>query len=323
MIHHFSIERPRPNETIYDECISITGSFVLTDQAPVVAPHICALLDNACIGETQFVAVRGPDTRRYRLLARLPGGLDVPRDALIEIVASWKGNGAQCKIGEVSVHLLPAALRQLPYGERLCPQCEEVLHRKNIYGSGLPLEQPSGEMLQLLLDYLPSDGTVVDVGCGAGAYGPGLIAAGHRWLGLETNPRCWEMLAQRQLPFRRIEGQVVLPCASAEFDHAICIEVLEHVAEPENFLREIARIIRIRALFSVPNIEVIPYFRSWEVVPWHLLEANHTNFFTRGSFAKLLKNHFRHVEIFSCAEHPLPTRDGIPLHAHLFAIAEK
>ena len=78
-----------------------------------------------------------------------------------------------------------------------------------------------------------------------------------------------------------------------------------------------------QALFSVPNIEVIPYFKDWETVPWHMLEGDHKNFFTRTSLHELLALHFPRVEVFSYAEHPLRTRDGIALHAHLFAIADK
>ena len=330
-IEQFSIERPRPNESIYDESISIAGWFVLTGPtAPL--PHVRALLDNVCIGETQFFgatrerassAGQKKSALRYRLLARLPDAIAAPRDAVIEVVACWNEDDAQCKIGEVHVRLLPARLKDLPYGEVLAPQREEVLHRENIYGWGPPVEHPSEEMLRLLLEYLPPGGSVLDVGCGAGAYGPGLIAAGHRWLGLETNSYCWEVLARRQLPFRKIEEPSVLPCSTGEFDHAICIEVLEHVQEPDSFLREIARVIRGRALFSVPNIEVIPYFPPVEVVPWHLLESEHRNFFTRASLAKLLQKYFSRVEVFSCGEHPLPTREGIPVHVHLFAVAEK
>jgi len=107
-----------------------------------------------------------------------------------------------------------------------------------------------------------------------------------------------------------------------EFDHAICIEVLEHIDEPDIFLKEIARVIRGRALFSVPNIEVLPYFKDWEVVPWHLLEAGHKNFFTRASLRELLNKYFGRVEVFSYGQHALRTRDGIALHVHLFAAAE-
>jgi len=98
--------------------------------------------------------------------------------------------------------------------------------------------------------------------------------------------------------------------------------VLEHIKDPGPFLSEIARTIRGRALFSVPNMEVLPYLKDWETVPWHLLEGTHVNFFTRTSLRNLLVQNFRQVEVFSYAEHPLRTRDEIALHAHPFAIAD-
>ena len=68
--------------------------------------------------------------------------------------------------------------------------------------------------------------------------------------------------------------------------------------------------------------EVLPYFKDWEVAPWHLLEAGHKNFFTRASLRALLGKYFARVEVFSYGEHPLRTRDQIALHLHLFAVAE-
>ena len=97
----------------------------------------------------------------------------------------------------------------------------------------------------------------------------------------------------------------------------------EHTHDPVAFVAEIARIIRRRALFSVPNMELLPYLHDWGVVPWHLLEGDHKNFFTRASLLSLLSGSFRSVEIFPYGEHPIRTRDGVPLYVHLFAIADK
>ena len=88
-------------------------------------------------------------------------------------------------------------------------------------------------------------------------------------------------------------------------------------------MEEISTVVRHRARFSVPNIEVIPYFKDWETVPWHMLEGDHKNFFTRTSLRELLAPYFLRVEVFLYLEHPLRTRDGIPLHAHLCAVADK
>ena len=68
------------------------------------------------------------------------------------------------------------------------PKNTTVLHRENIYGSGPPIEEAGIEVSNLLHAYLPAGASVIDVGCGAGAYGPGLIAAGHDWLGTGSEP---------------------------------------------------------------------------------------------------------------------------------------
>jgi SAM-dependent methyltransferase len=194
------------------------------------------------------------------------------------------------------------------------PENETLLRRENIYGSGPPIEEPGVEVLNLLHAYLPARASVVDVGCGAGAYGPPLLAAGHSWLGLEANEHCCGLLSRRALPFRPVDPATGrLPCNDAEFDSALCIEVLEHTPDPGAFVSEIARTISGRALFSVPNLELLPYLYDWRVVPWHLLEGDHKNFFTRASLRALLGRHFAQVEVFPYGEHPLRTRDDVPL----------
>ena len=246
-----------------------------------------------------------------------------PREATLCIMASWEDK-TETQLAQQAVRLVPAALSKRPYGEVVYPENEKVLHRENIYGSGPPLEDPGAEVLNLIVGYLPERCSVVDVGCGAGAYGSPLIAAGHDWLGLESNSYCHEILERRQLPFRRVDletGQ--LPCVDREWESAICIEVLEHVKEPAVFIGEIARMTRSRVLFSVPNMEVLPYFHGWGVVPWHLLEGDHKNFFTRASLRALLAQFFGKVEVFSYGEHPLRTREDVQLHVHLFAVADK
>jgi SAM-dependent methyltransferase len=319
-----AIDSPRPNECVYDQCISIAGSIQADESGPAFG-CIRAYIDNVCIGETHIFT---PENTRghgveYRILGRLPEPIAAPRPAVISIALSRDDENAAEKLGEVPVQLLPARLPERHYGEVVPPDQAKMLHRDNIYGSGPPVEQPSPEALGLVLSYLPPGSSIVDVGCGAGAYGAGLVNAGHKWLGLEVNDHCLELLARRGLPFRKLKGaRERFPCADREFDHAICIEVLEHIDEPDIFLKEIARVIRGRALFSVPNLEVLPYFRDWEVVPWHLLEAGHKNFFTRASLRELLSKYFGRVEVFSYGQHPLRTRGGIALHVHLFAAAE-
>ena len=330
---HKCIDAPRPDQTVYDECISIAG-WIFAEGRDPAGCRVRAWLEGAPIGETRLLFAR-PDVSdflslphdvptAFRFLARAAGCNEASRDATIELTASWDGDAAEYLIGKVSVHIVPAFLQKRHFGEVVFPEQSRLLHRENIYGSGPPVLEPGVQMLRLILDYLSPGSSVIDVGCGAGAYGPALIGAGHQWTGLELNPHCLQLLQERGLPFRRITPSAqAFPCGNEEFDEVICIEVLEHIEDPKSFLQEVSRVVRKRTLFSVPNIEVIPYFKDWEAVPWHLLEGDHKNFFTRASLRELLAPHFSRVEVFSYIEHPLRTRDGIALHAHLCAVADK
>ena len=327
-----SLDLPVEGQSVYDAAISIVG-WVLSANSDPASCRVRAYVDGCSVAEAGLLSSRrdvceslslsrGVATE-FKMLGRIESAGTEPRDAILRITATWDGV-REHTLAERSVRLVPALLRDRPYGEVVSPENENLLHRENIYGSGPPLEEPGIEVMNLLRQYLPDSCSVVDVGCGAGAYGPGLMAEGHDWLGLEANAHCCEILERRRLPFRRVDPEIgELPGRDAEWSAAICIEVLEHVKEPAIFLREIARITRVRALFSIPNMEVLPYFHGWGVVPWHLLEGDHRNFFTRASLRNLLARFFRRVEVFSYGEHPLRTREGIPIHVHLFAVADK
>ena len=316
------IDSPVPGQNVYDEALFISGSLDLGSRDPSSC-HLRAYVDEQGCGETRILFPL-PDGRiGFRMFGRILPDAVEPRDATLRVVAGIGDPGRDIVVEQI-IRLVPAKLRERPYGEVVYPENETLLHRENIYGSGPPIEEAGIEVSNLLHAYLPAGASIVDVGCGAGAYGPPLIATGHDWLGLEANAHCCEILKRRQLPFRPVDvDSLRLPCNDAEYDSAICIEVLEHTKDPETFAAEIARVIRGRALFSVPNMELLPYLHDWRVVPWHLLEGDHKNFFTRASLRRLLSHSFRNIEIFPYGEHPLRTRDDVPLYVHLFAVADK
>lgn len=310
-----SLETPGPRQRVYDVGFIVAG--VLETEGEPTALSIWA--GDECLGATRCFA-----QRRFRLLARFAAPFDVEREVTLSLRAEFAAGEHEQLLAEVPIVVVPAQLATRPYGEVLTPDRSEVLHRENIYGSGPPVEAPSAEAVALVLAALPPRSSVLDVGCGAGAYGPALIAAGHAWLGAEVDPRCHEILARRGLPFRALaETDGRLPFAEGEFDAAIAVEVLEHIRDLEASISEIARVTRSRFLVSVPNLEVIPLFAPLGIVPWHLLELTHVNFFTRASLRATLEPHFRDVEVFTYGEHPVRTHDGLPVHVHLFALATK
>lgn len=211
--------------------------------------------------------------------------------------------------------------RQADYGILLDPPTIALHHRINIYTSGPSLSSPSTELAALLRRHLgPPPRRVIDVGCGMGSYGRGLLAAGYDWHGAEVKPGDCAELARLGLPHRQVDGRT-LPFDDGAFDSALCIEVLEHIEEPHAFLAEVHRVAPRQLIVSVPNCELLSYLSPHLAVPWHMLEADHKNFFTRWSLASLLRQYYPQVEVGFHTLHPLRTVEGTPLHYHLLAVA--
>lgn len=284
---------------------SLLGATALRFERPDVAKSL-ALSGPAPLGFSLLVsapALFGRSTVRLECHARL-------RD----------GNAVLTATREIA--LIPHDHRDNHYGVLARPDETRLFHRSDIYTSGASVSEANPECLTLVRRYLgPPPVQVIDVGCGFGPYGRALRGEGYEWLGVEIKESDCAELARLGLPHRQVDGGT-LPFEDGAFDKAISIEVLEHVPDPAAFLAEIRRVIRRRLLISVPNCELIPYLHRYAAVPWHLLEGDHKNFFTRASLRETLSSHFRHVEVLSYAEHPLRTSEGVPLYYHLFAICE-
>jgi 2-polyprenyl-3-methyl-5-hydroxy-6-metoxy-1,4-benzoquinol methylase len=99
-------------------------------------------------------------------------------------------------------------------------------------------------------------GRVLDVGCGAGAMAPGLRAAGAtEVIGIEIEPDPAARAAQV------LDGVVNAPVEEAldglegPFDTTLCLDVLEHLVEPGEVLRQLRTLARQGSTLqvSVPN----------------------------------------------------------------------
>jgi SAM-dependent methyltransferase len=171
-----------------------------------------------------------------------------------------------------------------------------VAHREQIYGSGPPTHDVSGEVLDLARRL---KGPVLDFGCGAGALVRELRARGIEAQGLEVDRP--EITAALQEPLRphvrRYAGTFPAPYSDKSFASVTCVEVLEHIPAYREAVAEIARLARETCIFTVPDASAIPLLFPHGVVPWHLLEATHFNFFTQESLSALLKAFFRRVEM--------------------------
>ena len=155
---------------------------------------------------------------------------------------------------------------------------------------------PRREMIPLVPE---TAGTILDVGCGAGAFAASLREARGEGLeiwGLEMDPAA-ARLAEGILDHVHVgDAAKILPnLPEGHFDCIVCNDVLEHVADPETLLRALRPLLRPggRIVASIPNvryffnvIDLVVHGR-WEYTDEGILDRTHLRFFTRASIRKM------------------------------------
>jgi SAM-dependent methyltransferase len=136
--------------------------------------------------------------------------------------------------------------------------------------------------------------SVLDIACGTG-FGTDMLArmGATHVTGCDAFPSA---VLEARREFRSKEIRFVaadgtrLPFANASFDAVVSFETLEHIAQGEDFVRELRRVLRPGGtlLLSTPNVAITSqYPRN----PFHLHE------YTASELSELLSRYFRRVEI--------------------------
>src|SRR5262249_30203823 len=94
------------------------------------------------------------------------------------------------------------------------------------------------------------------------------------------------------------DGAGPLPFPDHAFDCVSMVEVLEHIPDYRAMLREVRRVTRRKVLITVPDVSAIPRCFPNQVVPWHLLEATHLNFFNAASLRRAVEAEFEDVSLY-------------------------
>lgn len=235
-------------------------------------------------------------------LERLGGDHPTRMGVILEFVlpVEWSGANATLVASETVIADIPLPTFSTPAYVQLYGN-PGVWHREHVYNVGAPVKQVSSEILALC-DGLP--GPLLDFGCGAGVLVGALRARGvdARGLELDTPEMCAAAEADAAAHLTYYGGTFPAPFADGAFRSVTCCEVLEHVPDYAAAVAELARLAQDRVLITVPDMSAIPRGYRHGVVPWHLMERSHVNFFTQQSVAAVLQPHFRRVQFFRIGE---------------------
>ncbi|HEY8834523.1 MAG TPA: hypothetical protein VIM09_02990, partial [Chthoniobacterales bacterium] len=113
------IDSPAPGQNIYDEAIFVSGSLDLGDRDPA---SFClrAYVGDRCCAETRIFFPRPDGRTGYRMFGRISPSAAEPRDATLRVVAGI-GDPGRDVVAEQTIRLVPASLRERPYGEVVSP----------------------------------------------------------------------------------------------------------------------------------------------------------------------------------------------------------
>ncbi len=137
---------------------------------------------------------------------------------------------------------------------------------------------------------------VLDLGCGEG-YGADLLAdRASEVVALDLAP---EAVYHARLKYHRPNlrfdyGDVyALPYPDGGFDAVVSLQVLEHLHEPDRYMREIVRVLHPqgRAFLTTPNRLIISPGQDYPVCPFHIFE------FDAGEFLEYANRFFGEVDV--------------------------
>ena len=150
-----------------------------------------------------------------------------------------------------------------------------------------------------IVDALPRPiGSVLDVGCGSGGVGPGLRDAGAtRLTGIEVVPE------QAELARAHYDQVVAAPVEDAleqlegPFDTVLCLDVLEHLVDPERVMRDLRGLAApgARIQVSLPNARHVSLMKdllfkgTFGYTDWGHRDRTHLRWFTRRDIVEAME----------------------------------
>jgi|ERR1051326_2269662 2-polyprenyl-3-methyl-5-hydroxy-6-metoxy-1,4-benzoquinol methylase len=133
--------------------------------------------------------------------------------------------------------------------------------------------------------------SILDVGCGPGAYLQALGDLGHQTTGIDANslfvqsaskysPRVYQVDLENERLNRFAEGS---------FDTVLMLDILEHVEDDVDLLRDALRVCRKNVILTVPT-RMPPAFAGSQFVFGSYLDPTHLRYYSRAELLRLLES---------------------------------
>jgi len=196
----------------------------------------------------------------------------------------------------------PTVAAELAFGLRACKKAIGYrLHQLHVIRRGRYFvdhgihytlkESATGSHMQIV-DAIPPDQRVLDLGCSQGLLAEPLLAKNVRVTGVDFGPG--EQLAEDLADYfqRDLEMPLELPTGRV-FDYVVIADVIEHLRNRSQLLRDARRLLKPggRLIISTPNVALWFYRLSllvgrFEYGPRGVLDYTHVHLFTRDSFRR-------------------------------------
>jgi cyclopropane fatty-acyl-phospholipid synthase-like methyltransferase len=166
------------------------------------------------------------------------------------------------------------------------------------------IERPNSTLISLVAKHVASrtpNARIVDVGCGCAGNARALRAQypGLHVTGVEPNARAAELArgACDAVVHGTMDDWLKQAAPGARFDAIVLADVVEHIADPVDFLRSLVRLDALGGatwIISIPNYAVwhnrIATLLGLQAYQWNgLWDRTHLRFFTRSTARKLLE----------------------------------
>jgi 2-polyprenyl-3-methyl-5-hydroxy-6-metoxy-1,4-benzoquinol methylase len=161
---------------------------------------------------------------------------------------------------------------------------EEFFDKKDdeSYTKDLRMDVRRQTIENVLENYAPVQGNLIDIGCGLGDVLSSIPARYNRY-GMDYSVDNVERAKRRLSGNADIRQGTIydIPFSSESMDLCLCLEVLEHIEKDDKAVREIARLLKNGGLL----ISSVPYTFYW---PEYFRLMGHYRHYTRESFQDLL-----------------------------------